>query len=69
MLTSTEPFRPYSAEKLLTETRTSWTLSVFGLMLTTPLRWLELTVDESIRKLLDSVRAPFAFMFTPNSLL
>ena len=38
-------------------------------MLTTPLRWLELTVEESIRKLLDSVRAPLAFMLTPNSLL
>ena len=38
-------------------------------MFTTPLRWLELTVEESIRKLLDSVRAPLAFMLTPNSLL
>ncbi len=37
-------------------------------MFTTPLRWLELTVDESIRKLFDSLRAPLAFMLTPNSL-
>ena len=49
--------------------RTSCTLSLFGLMLTTPLRWLELTVEESTRKLFDSARAPFAFMLTPNSLL
>ena len=67
--TSTEPLRPYSAEKLFTSTRTSSTLSAFGLMLATPLRWLELTVAESTMKLLDSVRAPFAFMPTPNSLL
>ncbi len=67
--TSTEPFRPYSAEKLFTATRTSWTLSLFGLMFTMPLRWLELTVEESTRKLFDSARAPLAFMFTPNSLL
>jgi hypothetical protein len=38
-------------------------------MLATPLRWLELTVDESTRKLLDSVRAPLAFMLTPYSLM
>ena len=68
-LTRTEPLRPYSAVKLFTETRTSETLSAFGLMLTTPLRWLELTVEESMRKLFDSARAPLAFMFTPNSLL
>jgi hypothetical protein len=37
--------------------------------LATPLRWLELTVAESTMKLFDSVRAPFAFMLTPNSLL
>ena len=67
--TRIEPFRPVSAEKLFTEIRTSCTLSLLGLMLTTPLRWLELTVEESTRKLFDSARAPFAFMLTPNSLL
>ena len=69
MFTSTEPLRPYSAEKLFTATRTSSTTSGFGVTLTTPLRWLELIVDESTMKLFDSVRAPFAFMLTLYSLM
>ena len=69
MFTRAPALRPYSAEKLFTETRTSWTFSVFGLTLATPLRWLEVTDSESTRKLLDSVRAPLACMLTPNSLL
>ncbi len=68
-LTSTELLRPYWAEKLFTRTRTSSTVSALGFTLATPLRWLELTVEESTRKLFDSTRPPFAFMPTPNSLL
>src|SRR5262249_49873280 len=63
MFTSAEAFRPYSAEKLFTDTRTSCTLSAFGFTFATPLRWLEVTLPESTRKLFDSVRAPFACRF------
>jgi hypothetical protein len=67
--TRTEPLRPVSTEKLFTATRTSSTTSGFGVMLMTPLRCEELIVAESTMKLFDSVRAPFAFMATPYSLM
>ena len=66
-LTKTEEFRPYSAEKLLTETRSSCTESAFGLKLTTPPRGLAFTDAPSTLKLLDSARWPLPLRLTPYS--
>ena len=63
--TRAAPLRPNSAEKLLAATRTSCTSSALGLMLVTPLRWLESMEAESMRKLLDSAREPLAFRLMP----
>src|SRR5436309_114651 len=64
-----EALRAYSAEKLFTATRSSCTESALGVRLVTPPRGLALTLAESMRKLLDSARWPFALRFTPNSAL
>jgi len=48
-LVTAEELRPYSAEKLLIETRSSWTESALGLTLVTPPRGLPLALAESIR--------------------
>src|SRR5215471_13328880 len=65
--TDADEFRPDSAEKLFTETRSSWTASALGLKFDTPPRGLPFTEALSTWKLLDSARWPLAFMFTPYS--
>src|SRR5215467_865326 len=66
-LTDADELRPDSAEKLFTETRSSWTASALGLKFDTPPRGLPFTEALSTWKLLDSARCPFAFRLTPYS--